>query len=112
MAVIVRDVDKAAAFYRGVFGLAELERLTARISQHRGAWFRVGALELHLQERADADTSKSEQHFALYTRGLDAIAERVPRFGGRVEQAKLIEGVSKRCFAFDPDGNRIELLEK
>ena len=111
VAVIVRDVDAALKFYRSVFELPDRERLTARVSSHRGAWFQLGPLELHLQERAGLDTPKTEQHFALLTDRFDEIQRRVREFGGRVEEARLIEGVSKRCFVYDVDDNRIELLQ-
>jgi catechol 2,3-dioxygenase-like lactoylglutathione lyase family enzyme len=112
VAVIVQNVEKALAFYRGVFELPDRDRLTARVSSHRGAWFQMGALELHLQERAAGETPKSEQHFALLTDKFDEILVRVRELGGRVEEAKLIEGVTKRCFVYDLDQNRIELLQK
>jgi catechol 2,3-dioxygenase-like lactoylglutathione lyase family enzyme len=111
VAVIVRDVDAALKFYRGVFELPDRDRLTARVSSNRGAWFQLGALELHLQERV-GDTPKTEQHFALLTDRFDEILARVRELGGRVEEAKLIEGVTKRCFVYDVDDNRIELLQK
>jgi catechol 2,3-dioxygenase-like lactoylglutathione lyase family enzyme len=112
VAVIVRNVDEALKFYRGVFELPDRDRLTARVSSHRGAWFQLGALELHLQERSAGDSPKSEQHFALLTDKFDEIQRRVKDFGGRIEDAKFIEGVQKRCSVYDVDENRIELLQR
>lgn len=111
VAVVVADVDAAANFYRKVFELPDRKRLTAAVSSHRGAWFQVGPLELHLQERK-GDTPKSDQHFAVMTEHFEEICRRVRENGGRVEEGKLIEGVSKRCFLLDPDNNRIELLQR
>lgn len=110
VAVIVSDVNSATAFYQKVFGLPQIERLTARTSANGGAWFKVGALELHLQERWD-ESARSEQHFALLTKHFDEIVARVSAAGGRVEDAKLINGMRKRGFVYDLDGNRIELLQ-
>ena len=112
VAVIVKNVENAAQFYRDVFEFVDKKRLTASVSQHRGAWFQLGQLELHLQERAETDTPKSEQHFALLTEKFDELVQRTRLHGGRVEEAKLIEGISRRCFLYDPDENRIELLQK
>ena len=109
VAVIVSDVEKAAAFYRAVFEFKDKERLTARVSSHGGAWFAVGALELHLQERK-GETPKCEQHFALLTTEFTLICERIVKYGGRLEEARLVDGFKKRCFAYDLDNNRIELL--
>lgn len=111
VAVIVSDVDKSIEFYRKVFEFPDRKRLTAAVSAHRGAWFQLGQLELHLQERK-GETEKTEQHFALLTNQFEEICRRVREFGGKVEDGKLIEGVSKRCFLYDLDENRIELLQK
>jgi catechol 2,3-dioxygenase-like lactoylglutathione lyase family enzyme len=111
VAVIVADVEKATAFYRAVFEFPDRERLTARVSSNRGAWFQVGSMELHLQERP-GETPKSEQHFALMTEHFEEIQKRALANGGGVEEAKLIEGIKKRCFIRDIDGNRIELLSR
>ncbi|MGZ3682568.1 MAG: VOC family protein [Bdellovibrionota bacterium] len=111
VAVVVRDVPAAAEFYRRVFEFPDRKRLTAAVSSHGGAWFQVGPLELHLQERK-GDTPKSDQHFALLTERFDEIVARVREHGGRFEEAKLIEGIAKRCFVYDLDGNKIELLQK
>ncbi len=111
VAVIVRNVEKAIEFYDGVFGFPHIERLTQSVSKNRGAWYRLGELELHLQERSQT-CEKTEQHFALVTTEFDKIVDRVLQKGGRTEEAKLITGMRKRCFVYDIDDNRIELLER
>jgi len=111
IAVVVENASLAANFYRKVFEFSDRKRLTAAVSSHGGAWFQLGALELHLQERL-GENPKTEQHFALATDHLDEIVRRVRECGGRVEEARPIEGVSKRCFVYDLDSNRIELLQK
>lgn len=110
VAVTVQNVDRAKAFYEAVFELEPRRRLTERVSANRGAWYQLGELEVHLQERAEAQ-AKTEQHFALLTSDLDEVVRRVLKHGGRDENAKLIEGVSKRHFVYDLDDNRIELLQ-
>ncbi len=111
VAVVVADVAAAADFYRKVFEFQDRRRLTAAVSAHGGVWFQVGSLELHLQERKGA-TPKCDQHFALMTDKFEEICSRVIECGGRIEEGKLIEGVSKRCFLIDLDNNRIELLQR
>jgi len=111
VAVVVADVEAAASFYRKVFEIPDRKRLTAPSSPHGGAWFQVGELELHLQERK-GDSPKSDQHFALLTDKFDEVCKRVREHGGLVEEGKLIEGISKRCFLYDLDNNRIELLQR
>lgn len=111
IAVIVQDIEKSSAFYEKVFEFSQIERLTARVSEHRGAWFKVGALELHLQERKEFQ-KKTDQHFAIVTNQFDLVWKRITEFGGRTEPGKLIEGFRKRGFIYDIDGNRMELLER
>ena len=111
VALIVQNVDIAKDFYRKVFEFPDRKRLTETISVHRGAWFQIGDLELHLQERTE-ETVKNEQHLAFITDQFDELVSRTIKFGGRFEEAKLIAGVKKRCFIYDIDNNRIELLEK
>lgn len=111
MAVIVTNVDVSRAFYEKAFGLAPIPRLTESVSKNRGAWFRVGALELHLQERSDS-VQKTEQHLALLTTDLEELVRRVEAHGGRSQEAKIIAGFKKRRFVYDPDDNRIELLQR
>lgn len=110
VAVIVEDVSRAKNFYREVFRLEEMERLTRSVSQHNGAWFHLGPLELHLQERAGSKDEKSDQHFAVVTDDFDALCERAVKCGGKLEEAKLVGSFTKRKFLRDLDGNRIELL--
>lgn len=110
VALIVADVDKSKEFYSSVFGLEQIKRLTATISKNRGAWFQLADQELHLQER-EGHVEKTEQHLALLTERLEEIVARVKAHGGRIQEAKLTEGFSKRCFVYDIDDNRIELLQ-
>lgn len=111
VAVVVQNIEKSVEFYDRVFGFPHIKRLTEGVSKNRGAWYQVGELELHLQERTEP-TAKTEQHVAFLTDDLDEIVRRVEQNGGRSEDAKLINGVSKRRFVYDLDSNRIELLQR
>lgn len=111
VAVVVEDLSVAMDFYDQVFALPKIDRLTKKVSHNRGAWYQLGPVELHLLEKPGSG-DKTQQHFALNTTAFNEIVKKVPLHGGKVEEAKLIEGVSQRCFVYDPDGNRIELLER
>lgn len=111
IAVVVQDVERALPFYKELFALPERPRSTEGLTKNRGAWLQLGAQELHLQERKESPP-KSDQHFALLTDDLDGIVRRARAIGARVDESKPIEGIRKRCFVYDPDGNRIELLER
>jgi catechol 2,3-dioxygenase-like lactoylglutathione lyase family enzyme len=111
VALVVENLENSIEFFDKVFALPKINRLTAQVSSHRGAWYQIGSLELHLQERKER-LAKTDQHFALMTDQFDEICASILRHGGRIEEAKLITGVSKRCFLYDLDNNRIELLQK
>lgn len=111
IAIVVSDVERSLAFYRDVIGLPEIIRASAGQSKNPGAWLRLEQ-QLHLQGRA-GEQKKSEQHFALVTdrfEQFEQIVARAPDAGGRIEETRAMEGFSRRCFVYDPDGNRIELL--
>ena len=72
---------KARAFYGTALGLAEITRPVA-LSERDGLWFAAGEGQVHLSAQADA----------------------------RFEEATPIPGW-RRCYVFDPFGNKIELDE-
>src|SRR5436189_14394 len=57
----VERLDEAARFYRDVMGLEPIER---RDTSGRGAWFRLGEVEIHLAEDASPQP-RSKRHFAV-----------------------------------------------
>lgn len=111
IAVVVKNTEIGANFYKNVLGLEPVKRLTEGQNSNKGAWFRMGNTELHLQERS-ADTPKTDQHFALITDRFEKVVELAPQFGGQVVESQPLDGFSKRSFIYDPDKNRIELLKK
>ena len=111
IAIVVKNTARAQAFYEAVFELPSLERKNPSAAQRNGKWYLLGDLQLHLQER-EAGAPKSDQHFALITPDLNEVVRRTKENGGTVVESATMEGFSQRCFIFDPDGNRIEVLEK
>jgi catechol 2,3-dioxygenase-like lactoylglutathione lyase family enzyme len=111
IAIEVTNVNRSREFWASVLGLQEIPRLTEGQSKYDGAWFRLGNLDLHLQERP-AGGEKNGQHFALEVDNFDEVVGEAPAFGGKVEEAKMLSGFSKRCFLRDPDNNRIEILQR
>jgi predicted enzyme related to lactoylglutathione lyase len=111
VAIVVKDVKRAETFYENVFGLETTERVNPGANLRRGKWYLIGNVQLHLQER-EAGAPKSDQHFAVVTNNLGEIVRRVKQAGGTIVESSTMEGFSQRCFVFDIDGNRIEVLEK
>ena len=98
----------ARSFYREALGLAEIER-PASLSDRDGLWFAAGAGQVHLSAQQDL-ALHGLRHFALKVDDLDALRARLARLGARFEEATPIPGW-RRCYVFDPFGNKIELDE-
>lgn len=111
IAIVVKNAEKSARFYSEGLGLQPIRRLTEGHSSNGGHWFQMGSTELHLQERP-SDPAKTDQHFALVVEKIDSVLLKISALGGRVSEAKPLEGFRKRSFIYDLDNNRIELLEK
>ena len=101
--------QEAAAkdFYGRVIGLEEIYKPDA--SRSRGAWYQLGAVQLHLSIE-DAQPL-SRRHVCYQVRDV-AVAEQHFRDAGIeiLDDERPIEGV-RRFFLRDPGGNRIEVTE-
>src|SRR5689334_11771594 len=105
--------EAARRFYADSLGLPELPK-PAELRQNGGAWFQVGAVQLHVsvEEVELAQNEASRRHVAyevkdvaalerlLAGRGLAIIADRQP-----------VPGI-RRFYLRDPGGNRIEIFER
>lgn len=94
-------------FYGGVLGMTELTKPGA-LAARGGAWFRSGAVELHLGVEADFRPAR-KAHPALLIDDLEALAARLAEAGQDVRWDDLLAGY-RRCYVNDPCGNRLELL--
>jgi catechol 2,3-dioxygenase-like lactoylglutathione lyase family enzyme len=114
VAIVVRDATAAREFYGELLGLEELERPADVAGRFAGAWYRIGALELHVFEQPDYQPPRAEigPHIALHTADFDgAIARLVERgcafaFG----PGRGPDGVA-RAILRDPTGNVVELTD-
>jgi len=107
--VTVPGEAEAAAkhFYSQVLGLGEIHKPDA--SRSRGAWYQLGAVQLHLSVE-DAQPL-SRRHVCYQVRDV-AGAERHFRDAGVeiLDDERPLAGV-RRFFLRDPGGNRIEITE-
>ena len=99
---------KARAFYTTALGLPELPR-PASLAAQDGLWFEAGSGQVHLSAQEDL-ALHGRRHFALQIDDLDAMRARLAAAGARFEEATPIPGW-RRCYVFDPFGNKIELDE-
>ena len=107
VSVLITDFERSRRFYRDILGLKEIAK--PRTFDFAVAWFDLGNQQLHLLLKDQPD-SRSPRHFAL--RVTDAAAARtyVRERGLRPEETTPIPGAD-RFFVYDPDGNRIEIIQ-
>jgi len=99
---------RARKFYGETLGLAELER-PVTLRDRAGIWYSAPPGHVHLS--ADRELGlHPRRHFALRVDDLDALRGRLSSHGARFEEADPIPGW-RRCYVFDPFGNKIELDE-
>ena len=121
VAVIVTDLERSSAFYRGLFGLEPIARPPISIP---GQWLGVGDLQVHLTVyRAGNFRSKAvdndDIHFAFNTDDFEGFVSRAKTMGFLEEGAaddpmRMIvkrQGMAgfPQCYLLDPDRNIIEV---
>jgi catechol 2,3-dioxygenase-like lactoylglutathione lyase family enzyme len=96
----------ARHFYVSQLGLRELPR-PASLPQG-GCWFEApGGGQIHLSVESDLHLHP-RRHFALLVDDVARMRAALEAQGVRSEEAQEITGW-KRCYVFDPFGNKIEL---
>jgi catechol 2,3-dioxygenase-like lactoylglutathione lyase family enzyme len=96
-------------FYVTVLGMTEVPKPPV-LAARGGAWFRSGALELHIGIE-DEFRAAGKAHPGILVTDLDAVARRLEDHGLAVTWDDNFPGF-RRCYTADPHGNRLELLER
>lgn len=106
---LVRDINRAAAFYDGVLNLTRKERPNF---SSRGIWYDVAGQEFHLIE-TEAVPDINEAHPAIEVRDIRAAVEACVSGGATLQQNVFTRTHDDSLSAFvrDPDGNLIELTQ-
>jgi len=100
---------ESLTFYREVFGFPELAK-PEELRGRGGAWFQVGALQMHIG--VDPDSSpKSKRHICFLVEDLATAKANVLSRDVAIEEESVAEGLS-RFFIRDPAGNRIEIGQR
>jgi len=116
----VTDLERSRRFYADVLGLLEVERPPFTFP---GAWFRLGAGQLHLIEREDGTLRRDpgldsrDAHFAVRVPSFEAAVESLRAKGyGEDAEDELRMQVSPRptagfpqIYILDPDRHVIEI---
>jgi catechol 2,3-dioxygenase-like lactoylglutathione lyase family enzyme len=117
--LVVRDLDRCAAFYRDVCGLTEIARVDADIAGRpiREIMYHPtsegGAQFVLLTFPNEAPPPAGEMIVGMQTADLAAFLERAQKAGGKVEQApRIIEDYKvKVAFVRDVEGHLIEVVQ-
>lgn len=107
--VTVPPEREAAArhFYGQILGLEELPRPD---TGSRGAWYQLGAVQLHLSLE-DGAQPPSRRHVCYQVRDVEAARRHFREAGlDLLDDERPIAG-TRRFFLCDPGGNRIEITE-
>ena len=114
--LFVRDVDRAAAFYRDVFGFEEIERPAGM----RAAFMRspggdnhhdLGLFEVGPDAPRPPRGSVGLYHLAWEVRSIEDLAAASKALSGaRALGGASDHGVSKSLYGRDPDGNEFEIM--
>lgn len=94
-------------FYGSVLGLQQVPKPAA--SRQSGAWYQVGATQLHLSVEDGTDNAASSRHVCFAVDDLAATEKRFRDAGVKiVPDARPVPG-SPRFYVRDPGGNQLEI---
>ena len=100
--------DLARAFYRDLLGLPEQPK-PPHLAVRGGCWFESDTTKIHLGVEQDFRPAR-KAHPALLVADLRALVEAMSAAGVEIIDDEPLEGY-QRVYAYDPFGNRLELLE-
>lgn len=107
VSVLITQVERSRHFYRDLLGLKEIAK--PRTFDFVALWFDLGNQQLHLLLKPEPDT-RSPRHFALRVRDVAQARLYLRERGLKLDETTKIPGAD-RFFIFDPDGNRIEIIQ-
>jgi catechol 2,3-dioxygenase-like lactoylglutathione lyase family enzyme len=103
--------EAAKHFYANLLGLAEIPK-PAGTRQNIGAWYQLGAMQLHLSIEDSVQNELSDRHVCYHVADVPAadLQFRKARVD-IIQDPRPIAGQS-RFFVRDPGGNLIEITQK
>jgi catechol 2,3-dioxygenase-like lactoylglutathione lyase family enzyme len=110
---VPRSVEaEALRFYDTVLGLERIAK-PEPLAGNGGAWYRLGALEVHLSPEDDTGASHaSKRHVCYVVPNLEEAESELRRQGVKtIPDRQPIAGWA-RFYIRDPGGNRIEIAQR
>ncbi len=99
---------QARSFYEGLLGIPETPKPT-HLATRGGCWFEDGDLKVHLGVESGFRPAK-KAHPALLVEDLPRLMAALRAAGVELVDDEPLEGYD-RVYAYDPFGNRLELME-
>ncbi|HZQ85483.1 MAG TPA: VOC family protein [Acidimicrobiales bacterium] len=100
--------DEARRFYRDLLGLPETPK-PPHLAKRGGCWFESDTVKLHLGVEQDFHPAR-KAHPALLAQDLQSLVKVLREAGVELVDDEPLEGYA-RIYAYDPFGNRLELME-
>jgi catechol 2,3-dioxygenase-like lactoylglutathione lyase family enzyme len=98
----------AREFYGSILGLTEIEK-PASLRARGGCWFQCGEQQIHIGVEAAFQPAK-KAHTAFAVANLGKLRESLVARGVKITEDDSLPS-TRRFFAEDPWGNRLEFLE-
>ena len=99
--------DDATAFYEDLLGIPRVAK-PPNLEARGGCWFESGSTRVHLGVEEDFSPAR-KAHPALLVVDLESLRRRLEGAGVVVVDDEPLPGFD-RFYAYDPFGNRLELL--
>ena len=97
-------------FYGSVLGLKQVPKPAA--SRQSGAWYQIGATQLHLSVEDEEIGPLSSRHICFAVSDLGAAEKRFRDAGVEIiPDARPVPG-TQRFYVRDPGGNQLEIVEQ
>ena len=108
--LVVQNLERAAAFYRDVLGLTEIEiPSTFKPAGLNVRWYRLGSQQIHIL-LGNENQPNSQHHMALQVDDAQAARSWMKERGIDIEETILIPNAD-RFFIRDTEDNLIEIIE-
>lgn len=107
--VVTPDLEEATKhFYAEVLGLKQIPKPEGT-RQSVGAWYQIGAAQLHLSLEDEPQNTASDRHVCYRVADLQLAAEQFRNSGIEIITERRSATLASRFFVRDPGGNFIEI---
>jgi catechol 2,3-dioxygenase-like lactoylglutathione lyase family enzyme len=97
-------------FYGLVLGLEQVPKPST--SRQSGAWYQIGATQLHLSVEPAADRGQNSGHICFTVDDLGAAEKRFRDAGVEIIPDPRPSAGARRFYVRDPGGNQLEIAQK